>query len=168
MLVMNRFFLADSKPRRGFTLIEMLTVVSVLAVVAAIAAPGMRSFAATQRVKSLAYDLTTDLLLARSEALKRGATVRLAPSGADWGSGWTVAAVAAAENIGTRSAVDGSLTFTNAPARIDFDANGRVAFPLNTDVRMSIGSSAAPGDNSKRCIELDPSGRARSKVGACT
>lgn len=164
---MTRRWLAGAKRRHGFSLIELLTVVSVLAVVAAIAAPGMRAFAAAQRVKSLAYDLTADLLLARSEALKRGATVRLAPSGTGWGSGWTVAAVAAAENIGTRSAVDSSLTFTNAPTRIDFDANGRVLFPLNTDVRMSIGSSAASSDNAKRCIELDPSGRARSKVGAC-
>jgi type IV fimbrial biogenesis protein FimT len=53
----------------------MITVVAVLGVIAAIAAPGMRSFAAGQKVKALSYDMTADLLLARSEALKRNATV---------------------------------------------------------------------------------------------
>lgn len=149
---------------RGFTLVEMLTVVSVVAVIAAIAAPGMRSFAAAQRVKSLAYDITADLLLARSEALKRGVSVTVTPSGATWGSGWTAAA--GAENISTRNAVDSALTFAGAPASITFDFNGRVSSPT-TAVRMSVSSSAATGATSGRCIELDLAGRARSKVGVC-
>ena len=156
---------SGARSGRGFTLVELLTVVAVIAVIAAIAAPGMRSFAATQRVKSLAYDLTADLLLARSEALKRGVSVTVTPSGATWGSGWTSAA--GAENISTRNAVDSSLTFAGAPASVTFDVNGRVSSPT-TQVRMSVSSSAASGDTSRRCIELDLAGRARSRVGVCT
>jgi type IV fimbrial biogenesis protein FimT len=152
---------------RGFTLIEMITVVSVIAVVSAIAAPGMRSFAAGQKVKALAYDMTADLLLARSEALKRNTTVSLTASGASWSSGWTVAA--GAENISTRNVANESITFTAVdpvPTVITFDVNGRVLAPT-TQVRMTIESSAAPSNTSKRCIQLDLSGRARSLVGAC-
>ncbi len=150
---------------RGFTLIEMLTVVSVLAVVAAIAAPGMRSFAAGQRVKALAYDITADLLLARSEALKRNVNVSITPvSGSNWASGWTVDA--GAVNISSRNAANESLSFTGAPAAITFGVNGRVVAPA-AQVRMSVMSGAATNSFSKRCIELDLSGRARSSVGAC-
>jgi type IV fimbrial biogenesis protein FimT len=152
-------------PARGFTLIEMMTVVSILAVVAAIAAPGMRSFAAGQKVKALAYDLTADLLLARSEALKRNVSVSVTPvNGADWASGWTVAA--GAENISTRNVANETLSFTNPPAVITFNVNGRVSAPAN-QVRMTVASNAAQNSTSKRCIELDLSGRARSSVGAC-
>jgi len=153
---------------RGFTLIEMLTVVSVIAVVAAIAAPGMRSFVAGQRLKALSYDMTADLLLARSEALKRNTPVSMtAASGTDWASGWALAA--SGVNISTRNVANESVTFsaapsTTIPSTITFDVNGR----SSTTVRMTIESSAAPGNNAKRCIQLDLSGRARSAVGVCT
>lgn len=136
-------------------------MVAVIAVIAAIAAPGMRSFAATQRVKSLAYDLTADLLLARSEALKRNTSVTIAKTGSTWGSGWAVAS--GADNISTRNAIDAALTFGSAPTSITFDVNGRSA----AQVRMSVSSPDATSDTSKRCIELDLSGRAKSKVGLC-
>ena len=156
---------------KGFTLIEMITVVAVLGVIASIAAPGMRSFAASQKVKALAYDMTADLLLARSEALKRNATVSITASGADWASGWTV--VAGAVNIATRNVANESITFsvlaplTTVPTVITFGVNGRVIAPAQ-QVRMTVQSTAATSATSKRCIELDLSGRARSSVGVCS
>lgn len=177
----NRIDLAFTPPRAarsfcacGFTLVEMLTVLSVLSVVVGIAAPGLRSFAAGQKLKALSYDMTTDLLLARSEALKRNASVSMAASGPTWASGWTL--VAAGENISTRAAANESLTFTGTsavpvvPTSIIFDVNGRATtVPASAGgVRMTISSSAVSGANAKRCIQLDVSGRARSLVGACT
>jgi type IV fimbrial biogenesis protein FimT len=151
---------------RGFTLIEMATVVTVLAVVAAIAAPGMRSFAAGQKVKALAYDLTADLLLARSEALKRNTNVVITPVSGNWKNGWTVAA--GVENLSTRNSSNEAISFTAAtatvvPTSITFDVNGRAS----ATVRMTVESSSSTNSTSKRCIQLDPSGRARSAVGAC-
>ncbi len=159
--------MTTSRQSGGFTLVEMLTVMSVLAVVAALAAPGMRSFAAGQKVKALAYDMTADLLLARSEALKRNASVVMTASGGDWQSGWTLAA--GAENISTRNTANESITFTAlsplvVPTAITFDVNGRAS----ATVRMTVASSGATNDTAKRCIQLDPSGRARSMVGACS
>lgn len=150
---------------RGFTLVEMLTVLSVLAVVAALAAPGMRSFAAGQKVKALAYDMTSDLLLARSEALKRNTSVVMTATGGDWKSGWTLAS--GVETISTRNASNESITFTAlsptvVPTAITFDVNGRAS----TTMRMTVSSSAA-NNSAKRCLQLDPSGRARSTAGAC-
>lgn len=56
---------------KGFTLIEMLIVVALIAILAAIAAPSFRTFIANQKVTGTAQDLQVLLLLARSEAVNR-------------------------------------------------------------------------------------------------
>ena len=50
-----------SSAARGFTLVELMTVLAVLGVVAASAVPGLQSFAASQKVKSLSYDLASGI-----------------------------------------------------------------------------------------------------------
>ena len=139
----------------------------VLGVLIAIAVPGLRAFAVGQKVKSLSYDMTSDLLLARSEALKRNVNVNMTATGTSWSSGWTLAA--GSENISTRNTVVEALNFTavpSVPTFITFEASGRVSVP-SSPVRMTISAPGQTGNNSKRCIQLDLSGRARSTVGAC-
>ena len=148
---------------RGFTLIEMMIVVTVLIVMLGVVAPSLRTFMEAQQVKGLAYDLTTDLLLARSEALKRNANVSIARTGASWDGGWTTRAVVADEIIAVRNASAQSVNIASAPAAIVFDVNGRVLAPAAA-VRITLSNS---NGSAHRCIELDLTGRARSVYGAC-
>ncbi|HUG22269.1 GspH/FimT family pseudopilin [Piscinibacter sp.] len=147
---------------RGFTLIELLTVMALLAILMAVVAPSFREFLQSQYVKSVAYDLTADLLLARNEALKRNGNVSIEPSGDSWADGWTITELVNDTQVGQRNAADASVTVDDGPAGITFDANGRVFAPA-AQVRMTL---SAAGTN-HRCIQLDLSGRARSVVGAC-
>jgi type IV fimbrial biogenesis protein FimT len=149
------------KARRapGFTLIEMMVVVALLAIIVSIAVPSFRHFLNGQRVRGMAYDLTTDLLLARSEALKRNMSVAITRSGGEWTAGW--AATAGGARISERGPLSGEVTVSGAPAAITFDANGRVSAPAD-EVRITISTGST-----SRCVELSPSGRARSLVGAC-
>jgi type IV fimbrial biogenesis protein FimT len=147
---------------RGFTLVEMMTVVSILAVMLGILAPSFSGFLASQQAKALTYDLTSDLMLARNEALKRNVTVSIARAGSGWEQGWSVATVATAEQLSRRNASAQSVSVSGAPASIRFDPNGRVSSPLGS-VRITIG-----GGSNFRCVELDPSGRVRSQYGACS
>ena len=147
---------------RGFTLVEMMTVVSILAVMLGILAPSFSGFLAAQQAKSLTYDLTSDLMLARNEALKRNVTVSISRAGSGWEQGWTVSTVATAEQLSRRNASAQAVSISGAPASIRFDPNGRVSSPLGS-VRVTIG-----GGTSYRCVELDPSGRVRSQYGACS
>src|SRR4051794_20098092 len=101
---------------RGFTLVEMMTVVSILAVMLGILAPSFSGFLASQQAKSLTYDLTADLMLARNEALKRNVTVSITRAGAGWEQGWTVATVATAEQISRRNAAAQAVAISGAPA----------------------------------------------------
>jgi len=144
---------------RGFTMVELLTVMSILVIILGVMAPSFGEFMAAQQAKGLSYDLTGDLILARNEALKRNASVTVSRAGADWSQGWSV--VSDGESLSRRNAAAQSVTITGAPATITFDFNGRVSSPAAT-VRITISSLTT-----SRCVLLDPSGRARAVHGAC-
>ncbi len=63
----------------GFTLLELMVVVAVAAVLAAIAAPSFSTFIDNQRLRNASFDIVSDLSLARSEALTRQTTVVITP-----------------------------------------------------------------------------------------
>ena len=76
----------------GFTLVELVTVLTIVAILAAIAMPNLAVMMAGQRMRATGTDLVSSLLLARSEAIKRNADVEIAPQTAgDWTSGWRAA-----------------------------------------------------------------------------
>lgn len=60
---------------RGLTIIELMVVVGVVGVLAALAAPSLRDFMARQRVAAINAELVTDLQFARSEAIARNRDV---------------------------------------------------------------------------------------------
>ena len=67
-----------SWPRRqGFTLIELMIVVAVLAVILTLAAPSFRDLILMQRLRGVNAQLVTDLSFARSEAISRGTFVQV-------------------------------------------------------------------------------------------
>jgi type IV fimbrial biogenesis protein FimT len=147
---------------RGFTLVELMTVVMLLAIVGAFAAPGLQAFVAGQRAKALAVELNADLLFARSEALKRNAAVTVAHRSTGWDAGWSVAS--GGVELLSRESAAAAVLFESAPSSITFNVNGRVSSPAGA-VRITVYSTA--NDQAKRCVELDLSGRARAKAGAC-
>lgn len=87
----------------GFTLVEMIVVMAIFGIVAAIAAPSFRDYALRRAISVQISDLASALRLARSEALKRGKQVSLCPTAnpnvekpgcaaeaTDWGTGYLV------------------------------------------------------------------------------
>jgi type IV fimbrial biogenesis protein FimT len=67
----RRHILLDHKHQLGFTLLELIVTLSVIAIVAAIAIPKMSTWAANYRLNSAARDLVANLQHAKLEAVKR-------------------------------------------------------------------------------------------------
>lgn len=146
---------------RGFTLIELMVTVAVLAVLASLATPSFRQLLAAQRVRVTGYDIVSDLVLARSEAIKRGENVTIRPVASDWALGWTVTVALSNEVLGGQGRVGNGVKFIVAPTAITFDRNGR------TNVSSVIRFGLHDGAINKRCISLDPSGRPKNTNSAC-
>ncbi len=100
--------------QKGFTLIELVTVMAVATILLGVGIPGFRALATTNQLTSTSNQLVSSLNLARQEAVTRGVPVSVCSSsdgascsgGTDWTVGWMVFA----DNGTTPGAFDGSDT----------------------------------------------------------
>lgn len=134
-----------SKRQTGVTMIELMIVIVIASILAAIAAPSFSRFINDTRQTSTMSQLTGDLNRARSEAIKRNARVLVCVrdaagtdcgAGTDWRNGWLAcsdsnedgscdAATAANPNpITVHPALNAHLTLTGSAASIVFNPNG--------------------------------------------
>ena len=77
--------------RRGFTLVELLVVLVLLAVLFTLAAPNFLTFRRNAELTSAANSFVASLSTARAEAMKRQLRAFVVPTtGNDWATGWRV------------------------------------------------------------------------------
>lgn len=151
--------------QRGFTLIELMVVVTILAVLASLAGPSFRDFIATQRIRNAASDLLADLMLARSEALRRNGVVTVKATNTSWTDGWSV--VAGAETVKQRSLGSSTLTIaiaSGSDSEISFNAAGR---PVG-DFRMGFAAANVARDDQKRCVVSNSATGMKIVKGPCS
>jgi type IV fimbrial biogenesis protein FimT len=90
----------------GFTIVELMVVVAIVAIVLAFGIPSYTGLTTQNRMAGEINDLATDVELARSAAIKQGLTVTICPSsnpsatpsstapacnsGNEWNTGWIV------------------------------------------------------------------------------
>jgi type IV fimbrial biogenesis protein FimT len=72
----------------GFTLVELLMVLVLIAVVTGIALPAFSATIDSQRRQDAAQQLASGIRMARAEAIARNEVVIMAPVDGDWSKGW--------------------------------------------------------------------------------
>jgi type IV fimbrial biogenesis protein FimT len=171
-----------SYPIRGFTLIELMVTISILAILLAIAIPSFQGLIASSRLTSAHNDLLSALAQARSNAIKVGnrVTVCMSANGTScastggWEQGWisfvdttrsgSSASVDTGETIATTYAAlpPGVVINGNLPY-ISFSADGQPKTMtggfLSGTMRICSTSAALANDKRARNLTLNSAGR---------
>jgi len=95
-------WLTSLVPHRGFTAIELMIVIAIMAVLVALTGPSFQLIVERWRIHNTTEAMVNTLYFARSEALKRGGRIgiqknpkttpgcTLAATNQEWGCGWFV------------------------------------------------------------------------------
>lgn len=144
---------------RGFTIVELLIVTVIVAILAAVAAPGMGDLVASTSVRGAASDFYAALIQARSEAIKRRSNALVEPVSSDWRNGWTVKIggnlYQQGDALSTRVAV-----YVPSVTAITYGMNGRVSAGQQTIVFYSVSNPTVQA----RCVSLDTNGMPRVRI----
>lgn len=147
-----------ARASRGFSLVELVIVVAMVAIILSIALPAYQDFVQRQRVSSAVTTLHSALVLARSEAVKRNTPIVISAAGGDWGGGWSIARPGGGALILSQPVLSG---VDIAPvADVTFTRMGRTTetdFEISSEQNSSIVS----------CLRLGADGRAASEKGGC-
>lgn len=144
----------------GFTLPELLIVLTVLAVLMAAGLPSFGEFVRNQRLKTASFDLFSTLVLARSEAINRNASVTVTPAAGGWGGGWTVTATGGTVLRSQEAIPDVTIA---GPGTVVYTGSGRLSGGATQQFQLT-----ATGANVvNRCITIDLSGRPVTKATTC-
>ncbi len=185
-------------PRRrsaGFTLLELMITISVLAILVGVGIPSFRDMMRRNRLVTQTNELIGALALARSEAVKRGLRVTICPANAtqdacsdsgDWADGMIIFTDA----LGTVGTVDEDeddpnnndailqrlpaaaaqkVRINNPLILISYMQNGNLELPPGDDARFvvaSVGCRSGETDAARQ-IQVIAAGRASARSVPC-
>jgi type IV fimbrial biogenesis protein FimT len=158
---------------RGFTVVELMISVSVLAILLALGIPSFREAGLSSQLRSSANDLLASARFARSEAIKQNSPVRLCVSSdgstcgsGGWHQGWIV--LKGTTVLQSRAAASGGMRITEAGGltSVSFEPTGLGA----TSARFTVCRAIPITGAQERVVTIDASGRAhvrRTANAAC-
>lgn len=151
----------QAKKSGGFTVIELMIAVTLMAILLAIAVPSFKDASLGSELRSMANDLIAHAALARSEAIKRNAIVTLCVSAdgatcvaGGWEQGWIV--TSGGTVIKRELAAPPGFRITGSTAVITFRSIGAGA----TSATLNFCRETPTVGHQERVVTIDASGRA--------
>jgi len=168
----------------GFTLTELMVVILVVAILAAIATPSMTEMIQRNRIDAYSNELISALSLARSEAIKRGETALVKnQDNAPLYRGWRVEAatfsapntpLVVQEQIGMKNTVfcgnaceGDDKGGKDEPTSISFNSRGNLVAPAKEVKMVLIPGNCSPKKLVGKAIWISAVGRISSKRVPC-
>ena len=157
-------------------MVELLTVLAIVAILAASAVPNLGAVLQAQRLKVASNDLFGSIGMTRAQALARNARVQLSPrdaAGTDWSRGWIVFVDrdnnglpgAGDEILSEHAALAGGIAirfaFSSAAAPFYIAYNGAGRSTGNQSDAARFGTVSLFQDGAIRRIKINMLGRAR-------
>jgi type IV fimbrial biogenesis protein FimT len=187
----QRTAVLDLKHSGGFTLIEILTVITIVAILVALGVPSYQYITNTNRISGEVNGLLGDMQYARSEAIKEGQTVTVCASNnstatppscsgsTSWDTGWivfsdpngnqTVDANETIIRVQRPFAFGDTFTANLTVSSVTFNREG-FALGLPPIVTITLHAASA-NPSSTRCLQLTTVGQLSTEAagtGACT
>jgi type IV fimbrial biogenesis protein FimT len=155
----------------GFTLVEMLIAMAVVAILLSVGVPSFRYVTNSNRIAAEINGLLGDMQYARAEAVKQGrpVTVCVSADGATcantntWQSGWIVSDVnGAVLRVQTPFASTDTFVATNAIGTVTFNREGYAnGIPNGTLIALHDSTNTS---NWTRCLSINLSGMMASQT----
>jgi type IV fimbrial biogenesis protein FimT len=168
--------------QRGFTLVELIVVLAILAIGVSFALPEMSTFLRRSEISNVTNELISGVNFARVEAIKRSAPVVLCPSNNGttctntsgvWDDGYIVFVDANANGNRQTAATDGedliryvgrfgrdvTVQSSGGASRVRFAPNGLMSGGA-VGMRFQVGNSVKPIEDERRYICIAMAGRA--------
>lgn len=156
----------------GFTLVELMVTIAVMAVLLGVAIPSFNEALLGSKLSSFANSLSSSALLARSEAIKRNAAVTLCVSSngascgtGDWNQGWIVKS--GAEVLHIEGALPPGIRVIASRDDVVFAPTGAGA----TSADFTVCSAAPTVGGQERTVTIGATGRsavAKTTNGSCS
>jgi type IV fimbrial biogenesis protein FimT len=151
------------KDSRGFTLVELLVTISIVAILASLAVPAFSEVMLSSRLSSLANKFVASVQLARSEAIKRNAAVTLCASSdgstctGAWKDGWVVRAGGAV--VHSQEALPNGLLLVDTDADPNTTLNFQPTGVGATAASLTLCRSTPDVGTRQRVIRVSATGR---------
>jgi type IV fimbrial biogenesis protein FimT len=153
---------------RGFTLIEMMTAIFILAILVSLTIPSFREATLSGRLTGFANDIVASSQLARSEAIKRNVTVTLCASSdgetCDDPDGWEAGWIVLADEGGANALIQHHPALPQEFRMAQTDGVANVLFPptvvADNEVTLTV-CRAEPEGSQERVVTITAARNAR-------
>ena len=144
---------------RGFSLTELMVTLAVLSTLLTLAIAGWSSVANSMKLTALSNTFLSQLHTARSEAIKRNASITLEQETGGWANGWSVKSGATVLLKQEAQATVSIVEEASGASTVTYLPTGRISSGLRFEI-TGVGTAV-------RCVSVDASGITSTKSTTC-